>query len=650
MVIKNTKSKLQISKQNQNPKSKIFGVLLLSGFFMMSITNFSFAQDASFTASVDKNTVGLNDEVKLTLTVTGSQDTGSPELPELDGFRKISSGSSSQFSFVNGKMSMSKTFIYLLMPVKEGKFVIPSATIEVSGQLLKTEPINVEVVKGAASTSSVPAQRAGISQQPQTIQEEPISGQDELKDRIFVKVDTDKKIAYIGEQITMTFKLYHRGVSIDNLQYAPPVTKGFITEAMGQQKEFREVVNGVVYDVVELKTAIFPATEGELTIEPAKLKCDLLVRQQRTSRRRSGRDDFFDDFFQDPFFDSYTRYPIALESDPIKIDVKGFPEEDKPDTFNGAIGTFDLFASASPLSLKAGEPINFVMKVSGAGNITQVQEPVIKDLTGFKAYDSEVKIDIAGRDPQIAGQKIFQKMIIPQDDKVKEIPAVEFSYFDPLLKQYKTIRKGPIPITVAPAPKKETQIVELVKQVATQEEIKPTVKLLAKDIQYIQKSPGRFDKINQYWYKNIFLWVVIILIPLIVVGVSAVYVIHKTRLQEDKAYAKSMGAHRTARHLLDEAINYQKQNKPKDFYDAAAKAVQKYISDKLNIPAGSVTTQALDEILAPKGIKIDVINSIKRLMDTCDMVRFGAYSSTQQEMKQIIKEIENIIGILSKKL
>jgi hypothetical protein len=608
------------------------------------LSGIAFAQDVTFRAVVNKDKTAVNDPVELTLIVTGAQDTGSPQLPELDGFSVVSSGTSSQFSFVNGHMSASKSFNYILMPQKEGKFTIPPVKIEAEGKTLETEPIEVEVLGGG---------QAGLSQQKQMYepQEQKEPQQGGIEDRIFIKVTADKNTAYIGEQITLMFKLYYKDVRIDNIQYTPPVTKGFVTEPMGNQKEYRDLLGGVIYNIVELKTAVFPATEGELEIEPAKLKCDILVREQRrTAGRRGMYDDFFDDFFEDPFFGNYVRYPLALESETVKINVKPIPPENKPNTFNGSVGAYDLTVDVTPLSLKAGEPINLIMKVKGKGNIIQVQEPAIKDLTGFKAYDSEVKTEITGRDPEIEGQKTFQKMIIPQNENVKEIPQIEFSYFNPAAGKYNAIKKGPFPITVSPGEKKDTGIVELIKETEKEDESKKAVQLFSRDIQYIEKSPGKITKIGQSWYKNIFLWIVIIAVPLIVLGVLSMYAVHRRKLQSDKAYAKAQGAEKAMRRFFAEAEKYKKEKKTKEFYDSIARVLQKYISDRLNVPIGAVTADAISAMLSSKDIAYETINNVKDILNRCDMVRFGAFSGEEQEMAQMIKDTENILRLLGKKL
>ena len=631
---------------------KSFSLILISLWALISweITLLaSSSQDITFTSSVDRDNISINDRLPLTLIVTGAQDIGYPDLPVLDDFDILSSSSSSQFSFINGKMSSSKSFTYILIPLREGVLTIPSVTIKIGGKILKTEPISVTVV---AATQPVPppAQQAASPRQQAPPQPGPEAGIAGLKDRIFIEVSADKNTAYTGEQITLTFRLYHRGVMIDNLQYTPPVTTGFITESMGPQREYRDTVNGTVYDVIELKTALFPATAGNLAIEPAKLTCNLLLRKQRSQRRGDFYDSFFDDFFEDSFVGSYQRYPIELESNPVTVTVQTLPAQDKPAIFRGAVGKYDLNIEASPQTLKVGEPINLIMKVSGAGNITQVSEPVLRNLDYFKTYQSEIKTEITGRNPQIAGIKTFQKILIPQDQTITEVPVIEFCYFDPRQEQYRTIKKGPIPVTVQPAPKRDSTIVELIKELSPDDKSQQTIRLLAKDIQFIKKTPGRIIPAGKSWHQNFWLWIIIIVIPLTIFILTALYISRHTRLQEDRVYAKAKGARKTASLLLGEAIKYHRQDNAKEFYHVIAKTVQKFIGDRLNIPPGVVTTAALESLLIPRGVKPDIITSLQQLLDKCDIIRFGAYTVPAAEMKQTIKQTGHIIAVLGKRL
>ena len=57
-------------------------------------------------------------------------------------------------------------------------------------------------------------------------------------------------------------------------------------------------------------------------------------------------------------------------------------------------------------------------------------------------------------------EKTAEQVIIPTSAGIKEVPALHFSYFDPSIKDYKTITQGPFAIQViAPSPDQEFKAV-----------------------------------------------------------------------------------------------------------------------------------------------------------------------------------------------
>ena len=102
-------------------------VTLIFGLLIVSLVS---ADDLALTASVDRTTVGLEDQLTLTISASGSgfESLPEPELPALDNFDVLGShqSSSSQFSIVNGTVSSSKTidFIYYLSPRQAGTWEV----------------------------------------------------------------------------------------------------------------------------------------------------------------------------------------------------------------------------------------------------------------------------------------------------------------------------------------------------------------------------------------------------------------------------------------------------------------------------------------------------------------------------------------------
>ena len=96
------------------------------------------AQNISISASVDKNRVTLNEQLVLRVVVSGDvSDMPNPTLPGLSGFTAYSSGRSQNISIVNGKVSSSISFDYVLVPNSPGTHIIGSVVLDFRGNVYK---------------------------------------------------------------------------------------------------------------------------------------------------------------------------------------------------------------------------------------------------------------------------------------------------------------------------------------------------------------------------------------------------------------------------------------------------------------------------------------------------------------------------------
>jgi len=590
------------------------------------------AGDVSLVASVDKDKVTMDDRIVLTITVTGVQNPRAPQLPKIDRFAIASSGTSSQFNIVNGAMFASKSFNYVLMPEAPGTYTIKPATYTHEGTEYQTKPIQIEVL----ASGQAPA-RAQDKQKEL-----------ELGDRIFVEVKVDKEEAYINEQVTMTFRLYRADLALDDLQYAPPVTKNFVEEAVGKQRNYREVVNGVVYDIIELKTALFPVSSGEVEISPAKLKCSILVRSQRrrTKRESPFGDLFGDSFFDDPFFDRYVKYPIELQSKPLKIRVKPLPEQGCPAEFKGAVGEFSMDVSVKPARVKAGEPITLTMRVYGEGNISGVNPPEIPGLKDFKAYEPESKVNLSQAGEQIRGEKIFERILVPERPGRQEIPRVVFPYFDTKTRRYISVERGPFAVEIDPAPPGSVmQSFDRSESVAGKKE----VRILKQDILFIKTSPGMVTRADRRLIGSP-LFLTVQLIPLVLFIGIFVFIRREERFRTDVRFARQTRAYKLALKGLSDARKVMKDGQEKEFYSKVTRALCDYIGNKLNVPGGGITPLAITEILEPKGIDPGLIASVRKVLETCDMGQFALSRSDAGGMAELLREADGVVKKLERAL
>ena len=487
----------------------------------------TFAEDISLTATIDRNSLTLNDRLQLTLTIHGTQDTSPPSFPSIDGFTLLFGPKiSAQTNIINGVVSVSKGYTYVLQPAAKGRFTIGPSAVEYKGKVYSSSPVTVEVV-GAASSSG--------SQTP------------DLGKLVFVELRTDKNEAYIYEQVVLSFRFYfQKGLPVADIDYVAPSTKNFMEEKLGDQRQYEEIRDGIAYNVLELRTALFPMVSGDLVVSPAKLKCNLILQQ-----RREQRDSPFDSFFSDAFFDDFfgrgqKRYPVERTTGSITVKVKTLPEQGKPKEFNGAVGAYNMDVSIKTLHVKIGDPITLSLSVYGEGNIQTINEPllVLNNAKDFKLYPAESNTQITNREELIRGRKVFSKVIEPQKTDLESIPAVVFSFFDPRAGQYRTITKEPIPIVVETG---EQEIpIQLTLSGSNIASAKQQAQILTQDILPIMTNLSSLQNQGEYIYKNSFI-IGCLSIPAIAVIVSFFITRHKEKLQTDIGYARDKRAYAIAK-------------------------------------------------------------------------------------------------------
>ncbi|MFC1501187.1 BatD family protein [Elusimicrobiota bacterium] len=573
---------------------------------------------------MDDDSVSINEQLTLQVSINGDvSNIPNPQIPPLNDFGIYSSGRSQNISIINGKVSSSINFNYTLTPKNIGQFVIPPFTINHKNKTYSTEPITVNI-----SSSAFPTQKA-VNKSYQTTTEPTKAKANNIKD-LFVSAETNKKVAYVNEQITYTFKFYRRIRLLSNPQLSKPDFSGFWTEEI-PSKNYIANINGIQYSVTEVKTFLFPAKPGKYIIGPATLKCSV--------EDSSGTDPFADDFFSSFFSRGKTK---VLNSNPINIDIKNLPDKNKPENFSGAIGQFNIASQIDTASAKVNEPITLSINISGSGNIKTLNEPKIPELLSFKKYETTSSMDIDNTGKTLKGSKTFKMIIVPQTLGKKTIPKIEYIYFDPNKKIYIAKNTEPISINVAQGKAGQTNSFHQLKRFDS------NIKVLSKDINYI-KSLNTWKNYKGPIYKT--LWFPFINIAAVLLLILSVgYIKWKEKITSDVSFARKLIASGTAKKYLKKAKKYMSPNKAHDFYTALSKSLLEYIAHKANVSAEGLTQLEIEKILVLKNVSQDNIDRVKKLLEECDMIRFSPAQPSIEMINNTYNEVANLIGALEKKL
>jgi len=613
------------------------------------------AKDLSFVATADQTRVGLDGQVTLTLTVTGEGLGGVPDprLPAMGDFVVVgtNTSSSTQISFVNGAVTATKTvaFIYALRPAKTGTLTIGAASIEVEGKTYTTDPIRVEVVQGGpgggrggvgSTTRGAPVGwgaggggggggGGGVAAPPQR----GLSGQDaaDLEKNLFLEVTPDRRQVYVGEQVTLTYKLWTR-YGLQNVQYGKvPTYTGFWAEALfdAQQLDFRqEVQNGKSFNTALLKrVALFPTTSGSKALDQMEIGCDIPVRS---------RGGLFDDF---DFFGRVQR--VTLRSDPLTIDVLPLPAG-APAGFRGAVGSYTLTALVAPKSVAEGDPLTVKVTLSGTGNLDGVTEPGRPESRDFKVYDPKVSKAVQKTGSRIGGSKTFEYVVIPERAGQVTLPPFGFVYFDPQKRQYATASTAPVPISVSPgrrAAEGEGGF-RLSREEVTQ---------VGRDIRYIKPDAERLEDQSDALYRN---WAFLSLqsLPFLAVAGALAYRRHLERLRGDVAYARRRRSRGEAARRLTAARKLLEQGEGPAFHAELYRALAEFLADRLNVPAAGLTTDAVSGHLEGRGVDAEGVGQVRAIFEQCDFARFAPSRIQGGEMERLYEETEAVIEALERKI
>jgi hypothetical protein len=408
------------------------------------------ARAATVTATLDPQQISVGDSAQLTVTVSGAS--GQPTTPNVDGLDIQAVGQSTQIEIVNGSMTANASFTYQITPQHEGTFTIPA--LQAGGA--SSQPITLRVGKGSPSglagspaQNNLPPASTGPVVLPPGGSAPAAGSTPEIPADRFgsIQMTLAKKEFYVGELVPVDIKVFIPEDVQASITDLPQFTSdGFTLNSLGTKPERSEqVANGRAYTVFTWHSALTGVKTGDY---PATLKMPLTVIVQQQMPQGADADDMFNNFFKNAMSAMGQRKEITLTSADQTLKVLPLPTENRPANFSGAVGQFDIEASASPTTVNAGDPVTLRLKITGSGNFDRVSTNMLPADVHWKSYSPKSHFD-ASDNIGFSGTKTFEQPIIPADSSVTSVPSVSFSFFNPETRQYVTRTTAPVEITVS---------------------------------------------------------------------------------------------------------------------------------------------------------------------------------------------------------
>ncbi|MBL4636997.1 MAG: BatD family protein [Kofleriaceae bacterium] len=369
----------------------------------------------------------------LQISATGFEESPEPEIEpwSIEGaklqFQGVSPSVVSRRTIINGRMSQSReiTFVfnYRVEPSRPGRFQIPVLTVKQGTTIAKSRPSGFE---------------AGSVSESQDM-------------RITMKVPD--RAVWLGESFIVNIDLFLRTTPRD-LNFTIPLFEhpGFEVEAPEvpgadvlaisvagkelqlpyQTSEARQ--GGVKGTRFQFTALVTPTKAGRFDLDAARVVAKL--------KTGTGRDAF--GFRQA----RYTRFKSTGK--PFQFEVKALPASGRPASFSNAVGSsFSIQVEASRSVVSVGEPIELSVSLGGQRGLEGLSLPTLVGSGGMdpKLFDL-VGNSGTGQMSDDGLRKVFKVSVVLKSAKAREIPAIEFAYFDPELATYRVARSQPIALNV----------------------------------------------------------------------------------------------------------------------------------------------------------------------------------------------------------
>lgn len=581
---------------------------LFALFLFILLAGSVFAQ-VTLTANADKTVLTLDDELTLTVRVTGVKgNVTMPQLPSLPAFNVYSR--EVEQSSINRNTTL--TFRYTMLPRFVGQTIIGPITFHYQGSTYKTEPISVRIYRNGSpakpsdsshtNTDLAPTQQpdpnlppleSALASQAYALGTQPF----------FMVAAVSNRSPYVNQEITLAIRFYYSQNFYDAPYQKPTVSNIFMEDA--SSSEGTQTIRGTLFRYQEQRYRLMGAAPGPATIGAAT------VTYHVGSSPLSALDRLFGG--------SAVSEERSASSAPIPLQIRPLPGG-QPSSFYGAVGTGYTFrAEAQPQQVEAGEAVNWTATVYGATNLKPTKDLVFPNVEGFKNYPA------ASASGSVSGNalnyKTFKTVLVPSASGIYTLPAIEWSFFNPATARYQTLKTQPVSITVTPSTREADGY-----DFSASHPTGSGFQTLNTDVRYLKTTyapePG--------WLSQLAGWKIINAILLgLLAGCVLFASVGRKSLVKKKTFA-------TAKNQLKKAASV----------NDVAEATASYLHQKFHINTGSLPLKDIAASLKKCGVRPATVESFSLLWQRLDAARFAPADSAMQSAMDLSEQAMDVLSLI----
>lgn len=412
---------------------KLTKVIVIS--FFLGLISLGKVAAQEVTVKLGANEIGLNQYFTISVAIENDNIRQHTPFPDIDGFVKRGTSSSSSTSFINGKISSSHTITQNYQPTEKGTFTLRSFKMQVNDKEVSSAGLQINVGEPVQtrrrSAFDDPFDNffGGANNAP--------TEYIDVKADAFLSLSTSKNEVYVGEGFTATLAFYVSESNRADMRFydlgkqVTEIVKQIKPERCWEENFNIEQINGepitlngkqfTRYTIYQ--AAFFPLNVEDISFPAVNL--DLI--KYKVAKNPS----FFGQNRQEDF--------EKFRSQPKTVKVRELPPH--PLRESVSVGQYQLREKLDKESLETGQSLNYSFDVVGVGNVSAITEPMIPEDDNFDFYAPNTRQSVNRANARISGNKSFNYYGIPNEPgEYKLGDYFSWVFFDPQTAKYDTLR------------------------------------------------------------------------------------------------------------------------------------------------------------------------------------------------------------------
>ena len=578
-------------------------------FIMLSVSGL--ADEISFRASAP-STVEAGGKFRVQF-ILNTQNVSGFNAPDFKGFEVIygpATSSQSSFQMINGRTSQSSNIIYtyVLLTANPGTYTIGSASVQVDGKTVKSQPVQVKVLPSAGGSSTNARGNNNDNYHEERLNSSSTSSSQSNSGKdLFMTATASRTKVHEQEAILLTYKIYTL-LDLTQLDGKLPTLDGFQIQEipLPRTKEFElEHYNGRNYrTVVWSQYLLFPQKSGKLTIPSITYEGVVVTRNRHI--------DPIEAFFNGQ--SGYVEEKRSIATPSLTIDVASL--DNKPAGFSGAVGKFSIASDISTEEVDANDAVTLKISVKGCGNMKLIATPQVEFPKDFETYDAKVNDSFQLTRAGLEGTKEFEYLVVPRHAGTYEIPSVKFIYFDTDSRTYKTLTTDAYTLKVNKAKGSSGQ------NVSNYTGQQQDVQQLNQDIRFIKKGEVEYHQLGSTFFGTWKYWASYIL-PLLLFVIVVLLGRQRMKANANVALSRGRKANKVALKRMKAAKSLLDAHDVGKFYDEVLRALWGYVGDKFNMSQETLNKENIEQSLASRQVPVEYVQQFIKVLNDCEYARYA---------------------------